>query len=67
MLEAAASNILFPCEIELDFERNTVWKMLHTTHKGGSLELSHAQKYNKQGGWLREKCTAASLHWSGLK
>jgi DNA mismatch repair protein MutH len=44
-----------------------VRKMPHTTHKGGSWEVSHVQKFNKQVGWLREKGIAASLRRSGLK
>jgi hypothetical protein len=29
--------------------------MPHTAHKGGSREVSHVQKINKQAGWLRKK------------
>jgi hypothetical protein len=31
-----------------------VRKMPHITHKGGSRELFHFQKFNKQGGWPRK-------------
>jgi hypothetical protein len=44
-----------------------VRKMLHTTHKGGSREVSHVQKFNKQAGWPRKNGAAASLSGSGLK
>jgi hypothetical protein len=44
-----------------------VRKTPHITHKGGSRELSHVQKFNKQGGWMRENDAAASLGHSGLK
>jgi hypothetical protein len=51
------------------FPANTpnVRKTPYTAHKGGSRELSHVQKFNKQGGWLRENGAAASLGQSGLK
>jgi hypothetical protein len=42
-------------------------KMLRTTHKGGSQEVSHVQKFNKQAGWLRKNGAATSLSGSGLK
>jgi hypothetical protein len=44
-----------------------VRKMPHTAHKGGSREVSHVQKFNKQAGWLRKNDAAASLGGSGLK
>jgi hypothetical protein len=45
-----------------------VRKMPHITHKRGSQELSHVQKFNKQAGWLRRKNGAAAfLSGSGLK
>jgi hypothetical protein len=42
----------------------TVRKTPHTAYKGGSPELSHAQNFNKQGGWPREK--AQQLLSAGL-
>jgi hypothetical protein len=45
----------------------TVRKTPHTTHKGGSREVSHVQKFNKQVGWLRKNGAAAFLGGSGLK
>jgi hypothetical protein len=44
-----------------------VRKTPHTAHKGGSRELSHIQKFNKQAGWPRENGAAASLGGSDLK
>jgi hypothetical protein len=38
-------------------------KMPHTAHKGGSREVSHVQKYNKQAGWPRRKNGAALFSW----
>jgi hypothetical protein len=38
-----------------------------TPHTKEAHQLSHVQKLYKQGGWLRENGTAASLGWSGLK
>jgi hypothetical protein len=32
----------------------TVRKTPHTTHKGGSREVSHVEKFNKQAGWQRK-------------
>jgi hypothetical protein len=49
------------------FWHQNVRKMPHTTHKGGSQEVSHVQKFNKQAGWLRKNGAAASLGGSGLK
>jgi hypothetical protein len=45
----------------------SVRKMLHIAHKGGSREVSHAQKFNKQAGWPGKNGAAASLGGSGLK
>jgi hypothetical protein len=44
-----------------------VRKTPHAAHKGGSQEVSHVQKFNKQAGWQRKNGTAASLGGSGLK
>jgi hypothetical protein len=44
-----------------------VRKTLHTAHKGGSREVSHVQKFNKQAGWLRKNGAAASLGGFHLK
>jgi hypothetical protein len=44
-----------------------VRKMPHTTHKAGSQEVTHVQKFNKQAGWPRKNGTAAFLSGSGLK
>jgi hypothetical protein len=49
------------------FQHQNVRKTLHITHKGGSREVSHVQKFNKQSGWLRTNGTAAFLGGSGLK
>jgi hypothetical protein len=46
---------------------STVRKTPHTAHKGGSREVSHVQKFNKQGGWPSKNGAAASLGGSGLK
>jgi hypothetical protein len=48
-------------------KKDIVRKTLHTAHKGGSQEVSHVQKFNKQTGWLRKNGAAASLGRSGLK
>jgi hypothetical protein len=37
------------------FQHQNVRKTLHTTHKGGSREVSHVQKFNMQAGWPRKK------------
>jgi hypothetical protein len=47
-------------------ELEIVRKTPHTTHKGGSREVSHVQKFNKWGGrlvggWPREDGAAANL------
>jgi hypothetical protein len=52
--------------VEKLFKR-CVRKTPHTSHKGGSREVSHVQKFNKQAGWLRKNGTAAFLSRSGLK
>jgi hypothetical protein len=44
-----------------------VRKTSHIAHKGGSREVSHVQKFNKQAGWPRKNGTAAFLSRSGLK
>jgi hypothetical protein len=44
-----------------------VKKTLHTAHKGGSREVSHVQKFNKQVGWLRENGAVVFLGGSGPK
>jgi hypothetical protein len=50
-----------------DIVRVGVRKTPHIAHKGGSGEVSHVQKFNKQAGWPRENGAAASLGGSGLK
>jgi hypothetical protein len=42
-------------------------KTSHITHKGGSREVSHVQKFNKQVGWPRKNGSAAFLGEFGLK
>jgi hypothetical protein len=49
------------------FQHQNVRKTPHTTHKGGSQEVSQAQKFNKQAGWPRKNGAVASLGRSGLK
>jgi hypothetical protein len=58
-----AKNRISGLENNVDVVRKTP----HTTHKGGSREVSHVQKFNKWAGWLREDGAAASLGGSGLK
>jgi hypothetical protein len=36
------------------FQHKNIRKMQHTTHKGGSQEVSYVQKFNKQVGWPRK-------------
>jgi hypothetical protein len=52
----------------LEFNTEESWrsvrKMPHTTHKGGSREVSHVQKFNKQAGWPRKM--AQQLRSEGL-
>jgi hypothetical protein len=40
--------------------------MPHTAHKGGSREVAHVQKFNKQAGWLRRKKWSSALLFAGL-
>jgi hypothetical protein len=49
------------------FRHQNVRKTPHTAQKGGSQEVSHVQKFNKQAGWPRKNGALASLGRSGLK